>query len=219
MDERWAQVDALLGSLVTEDEALVAARTSEAVSEPGIEVSPLTGQLLHVLAAASGARRVLEFATLGGYSTIWLARAVGPTGRVVSLELDPANAKVARAHLEAAGVSEWVDIWCGPAADVTQRMVDAGVEPFDLVFIDADKANLPTYLERTMALTRPGALVVIDNVVRDGRVLDEATDDPHVRGVQQAMAMIARDPRLEATALQTVGAKGWDGLAIARRVS
>ena len=105
------------------------------------------------------------------------------------------------------------------AALSAASLVDASVEPFDLVFIDADKANLPTYLERTMALTRPGALVVIDNVVRDGRVLDEATDDPHVRGVQQAMAMIARDPRLEATALQTVGAKGWDGLAIARRVS
>lgn len=218
MDGRWTQMDELLGSLVVEDEALVAARTSQDVTRPGIEVSPLTGSLLHLLASVTGTRRVLEFGTLAGYSTIWLARAVGPQGRVVSLELDPDNAKVARHHLTRAGVSAWVDVWCGAAATTTARMIEHGVEPFDMVFIDADKENLPLYVERAVELTRVGALIVIDNVVRDGRVL-HPEGDTSAQGVRDALEAIAANPRVSATAWQTVGAKGWDGLALLRKLS
>ena len=217
MDPRWAQVDALLAPLVVEDAALVAARTSQEVSRPGIEVSAQFGSLLALLTAASGARRVLEFGTLAGYSTIWLARAVGPHGRVVTLELSRDHAAIARKNLQDAGVSAWVDIHCGPAAEVSARMVDAGVAPFDLVFIDADKASLPTYVQRALALTRPGALIVVDNVVRSGRVLDPG-DDPGVRGVVAALEALQEDPRLQVSVIQTVGEKGWDGFAVARRL-
>ena len=143
---------------------------------------------------------------------------MGPSGRVVSIELDRANAAVARGHLEDAGVSAWVDIHCGPAAEVSGRMVAAGVEPFDLVFIDADKQNLPTYVERALELTRPGALIVIDNVVRGGRVLDPG-DDPQVQGVVRALAALQGDDRVQVSITQTVGEKGWDGFALVRRVS
>lgn len=215
---QWAAVDERLAVFAREDAALVAARTSAEVTSPGIEVSRQFGRLLHTLASASGARRVLEFGTLAGYSTIWLARAVGPSGRVVSLELDPGNAAAARANLDNAGVSEWVDIWCGPAADVSARLVAAGVEPFDFVFIDADKASLPTYVERAIELTRPGALIVIDNVVRDGRILDPG-DDANDQGVARALGALQGDERVQVSVTQTVGEKGWDGFAILRRVA
>lgn len=208
-------LDELFAPLAGEDDALAAARTSTAVTRPGIEISPAFGRLLHILASAAGARRVLEFGTLAGYSTIWLARAVGPEGRVVSLELERGNAETARGHFEAAGVSAWVDIMCGPAARTSARLVELGVEPFDFVFIDADKASLPTYLSRAVELTRPGALIVLDNVVRDGRVL--SPDDDDSRGVRAALAMADEDPRLEISAIQTVGKKGWDGFAVLRR--
>ena len=210
-------LDELLIPLSAEDDVLAAARTDTEVTRPGIEVSPSMGRFLHILAKASGARRVLEFGTLAGYSTTWLARAVGPSGRVVSLELERTNAEAARRHLEEAGVSAWVDIMCGPAERTSGRLVELQVEPFDLVFIDADKASLPTYLERAVALTRPGALIVIDNVVRGGRVLHPEDDD--ALGVRRALAVAAQDPRLEMTALQTVGVKGWDGFALLRRIS
>lgn len=217
MEAQWSQVDRFLSSLVTEDDALVAARTSQAVTRPGIEISPSFGQLLRLLAVASGAKRVLEFGTLAGYSTIWLARAVGPSGRVVSLELDRDNAAEARRHLEAAGVSAWVDIFCGPAADVSQRMIDAGLPTFDFVFIDADKQSTPVYLARALELTGPGALIVLDNVVRGGRVV--SSDDSDAVGVREALEMARADGRLEGAALQTVGDKGWDGFAVFRRVA
>ena len=216
--EQWAAVDERLAVFAREDAVLAAARTSTEVSSPGIEVSRQFGRLLHILAVASGARRVLEFGTLAGYSTIRLARAVGPSGRVVSIELDRDNAAVARRHLEDAGVSAWVDIHCGPAAEVSARMVAAGVEPFDLVFIDADEQNLPTYVERALALTRAGALIVIDNVVRGGRVLDPE-GDPQVQGVVHALAALQGDDRVQVSITQTVGEKGWDGFALVRRVS
>ncbi|MDO5533098.1 MAG: O-methyltransferase [Propionibacteriaceae bacterium] len=215
--QEWAAVDERLAVFAREDAALAAARTSTEVASPGIEVSRQFGRLLHTLAVAAGARRVLEFGTLAGYSTIWLARAVGPTGRVCSIEVNRDHAAVARRHLEAAGVSAWVDIHCGPAADVSARMVAAGVEPFDLVFIDADKANLPTYVERALELTRPGALIVVDNVVRGGRILDPG-DDPQVRGVVDALAALQGDDRVQVSITQTVGEKGWDGFALLRRV-
>ena len=215
--EQWAAVDERLAVFAREDAALVAARTSTQVSMPGIEVSRQFGRFLHTLASASGARRVLEFGVLAGFSTIWLARAVGPSGRVVSIELARDNAAVARQHLEDAGVSAWVDIHCGPAAEVSERLVEAGVEPFDFVFVDADKANLPTYVERAIALTRPGALIVIDNVVRGGRILDPG-DDAHVQGVVAALGALQGDDRVQVSVIQTVGEKGWDGFALLRRV-
>ncbi len=216
--EQWAAVDERLAVFAREDAALAAARTSTEVTSPGIEVSRQFGRLLHLLAASAGARRVLEFGTLAGYSTIWLARAVGTSGRVVSIELSRENASVARKHLEDAGVSAWVDIHCGPAADVSARMAAAGVEPFDFVFIDADKASLPVYVERALELTRPGALIVIDNVVRGGRIL-EPGDDPHVQGVVSALGALQGDDRVQVSITQTVGEKGWDGFAVVRKVS
>lgn len=216
--EQWAAVDERLAVFAREDAALAAARTSTEVTSPGIEVSRQFGRLLHLLVASSGARRVLEFGTLAGYSTIWLARAVGPSGRVVSIELDRGNAAVARRHLEDAGVSAWVDIHCGSAADVSARMVAAGGEPFDFVFLDADKAPLRIYVERALALARVGALIVIDNVVRGGRVL-EPGDDPQVRGVVTALGALQSDDRVQVSVLQTVGEKGWDGFAVVRKVA
>ncbi len=216
--EHWVAVDERLAVFAREDAVLAAARTSTEVTRPGIEVSRQMGRMLHILAAATGARRVLELGMLAGYSTIWLARAVGPSGRVVSIELDRDNAAVARRHLEDAGVSAWVDIHCGPAADVTARMVATGVEPFDLVFIDADKANLATYVERALELARPGALVIVDNVVRGGRILDPG-DDEQVRGVVRALGALQGDDRVQVSITQTVGEKGWDGFAVIRKVA
>lgn len=216
--EPWAAVDERLAVFAREDAALTAARTSPEVSAPGIEVSRQMGRFLNLLAAACGARRVLEFGTLAGYATIWLARAVGPGGRVVSIELDRDNAAVARKHLEDAGVSAWVDIHCGPAVDISGRLVEAGVEPFDLVFIDADKANLPTCVERSLELTRPGGLLVIDNVVRGGRILDPG-DDAHVQGVVRALGALQGDDRVQVSVTQTVGEKGWDGFALERKMA
>lgn len=208
-------LDALLIPFADEDDALAAARTEQGVTRPGIEVSPSMGRFLHLLAVASGAQRVLEFGTLAGYSTIWLARAVGSGGRVVSLELARSNAEIARHHLEEAGVSAWVDIVCGPAANSVARLVELEVEPFDFVFIDADKESLPLYLEHSIELTRPGSLILIDNIVRNGRVLEAA--DHASQGVREALDLAAQDPRLEMCALQTVGVKGWDGFALIRR--
>ena len=215
--EQWAAVDERLAVFAREDAALAAARTSTEVTRPGIEVSRQFGRLLHTLVVASGARRVLELGTLAGYSTIWLARAVGPQGRVVSIELDRDNAAIARRHLEDAGVSAWVDIHCGAAIDVAAKLVEAEVEPFDFVFIDADKENMPAYLERSIELTRPGALIVIDNVVRGGRILDPG-DDRATRGVVAALGALQGDDRVQVSITQTVGEKGWDGFAVVRTV-
>lgn len=215
----WRDVDDYFAEmLVPEDAALVAARESGAeTTMPNAEVAPNQGALLGLLARIAGARRVLEFGTLAGYSTIWFARAVGAEGRVVSLELEPDNAAIARTNLDRAGVRDRAEILVGAAADSARRLIETDVEPFDLVFIDADKPSNPTYLEQSLQLTRPGALIVIDNVVRGGAVADPGSTDPRVRGVREVTRMIARSDRLEATALQTVGVKGWDGLILARR--
>lgn len=214
----WRAVDEYFGALVGEDDALVAARESGArTTMPNAEVAANQGALLGLLAQIAGARRVLEFGTLAGYSTIWLARAVGVDGRVVTLELDEGNAEVSRENFDKAGVSDRVTLIVGPAADSAARLVDAGEAPFDVVFIDADKPNNPRYLDLALQLTLPGSVIVIDNVVRDGQVVTAASDDPRVVGVRRVVAAIADDPRLDATAIQTVGLKGWDGLIIARR--
>ncbi|MFP3713932.1 O-methyltransferase [Puerhibacterium sp. TATVAM-FAB25] len=220
MERSWDDVDAYLADLlVPEDDALVAARESaHRTTMPHAAVSPAQGRFLALLTQAAGARRVLEVGTLAGYSTVWLARAVGPGGHVTTLELEQRNAAVARENLERAGVADRVDVVVGPATASAQRLVDDGAEPFDLVFVDADKPSNPRYLRLALELTRPGSLIVVDNVVRAGAVADAASDDPRVVGSRQVLADIAADDRLEATALQTVGGKGWDGFALVRRV-
>lgn len=219
MAERWREVeDYFRATLVDEDAALARARTSSAdTTAPGIEVAPSQGALLALLAGMSGARRVLEFGTLAGYSAIWLARAVGPGGRVVTLELEPQNAAVARSNFAAAGVADRVEVVVGPALESARRLLEEGAEPFDLVFIDADKPSNPQYLEVALELTRSGSVIVVDNVVRGGAVLDAEGDDPNIRGVRAVTDAIAANPELEATAIQTVSSKGWDGIIIARR--
>lgn len=215
----WRQVDDYFSSrLAPEDDALVGARESGAdTTMPNAEVAANQGALLGLITQIAGAERVLEFGTLAGYSTIWFARAVGDQGRVVSLELEGQNADAARSNFARAGVSEVVEVIVGPAARSAQELIDAGAEPFDLVFIDADKPNNPAYLEAALELTRTGAVIIIDNVVRNGAVTDEGSDDSRVIGVQKVTQMIADHSELEASAVQTVGVKGWDGLIVARR--
>jgi predicted O-methyltransferase YrrM len=210
-------VDEYLNALFApHDEALASALgASTEAGLPEIQVSPTQGKLLHLLARLRPARAILEIGTLGGYSTIWMARALPPGGRLVTLEFDPKHAAVARANLERAGVSERVEIRVGPALDLLPNVEAEGLGPFDLVFIDADKENNPGYLEWALRLTRPGSLIVLDNIVRSGGVLDASSADASVRGTRRALDMMATDPRLAATALQSVGQKGWDGLAIA----
>ncbi|MDX1872248.1 O-methyltransferase [Mycolicibacterium sp. 120266] len=206
-------VDALFGELlVTEDDALRAARESTvAESMPAIEVSAQHGRLLQLLAGIRGARRILEIGTLAGYSTICLARGAGPDGRVVSLEFDPRHAAVARRNLERAAVSDRVEVIVGAALDTLPTLSG----PFDFFFIDADKENNSAYVEWAIRLAEPGAVLVVDNVTRMGRVLEPAADDQQARGVRDMLAMMGRHPRLDTAAIQTVGTKGWDGFAIA----
>jgi predicted O-methyltransferase YrrM len=210
-----ADVDAFLTDrLHLEDDDLRAARErADAAGLPDIAVAPAHGALLALLARVAGAQRVLEVGTLGGYSTIWLARAVGPGGRVTSLEIDPHHAEVARACVDAAGVGDRVEIVLGRALDTLPGVGG----PLDLVFVDADKENNAAYVRAALELVRPGAVVVVDNVVRAGRVADPGDDSPAVRGVREVVDLVAQDPRLDAvTALQTVDRKGWDGLLVAR---
>ncbi|WP_402377053.1 O-methyltransferase [Isoptericola rhizosphaerae] len=217
-DDVWTTVDDyLVGELVAEDEALVAARElGRERGLPPIEVAPNQGAFLALVARMAGARRVLELGTLAGYSTIWLARAVGAHGHVTTVELDPRHAEVAQENLARADVGERVEIAVGPALDVLARLTESGTEPYDLVFLDADKANMAAYLELALRLTRSGSVIVGDNVVRRGAVVDPSSDDPSVQGSRAFLHALGNDPRLEATALQTVGSKGWDGFAIAR---
>lgn len=215
----WRAVDDYFAdALAHEDAALVEARESSAATTlPHAEVSANQGALLGVLVQLAGARRVLEFGTLAGYSTIWLARAAGAAGRVITLEREERNAAIARENLVRAGVADRVEVVVGPAAESAQHFIDARVEPFDFVFIDADKPSNPIYLRAALELTRPGAVIVVDNVVRNGAVVDGANDDPGVRGVRDLVADIANNPLLEAAAVQTVGIKGWDGMIVLRR--
>jgi predicted O-methyltransferase YrrM len=213
----WQAVDRyLVDTVIGDDPDLAAALAANAsYGLPGIDVSPPAGKLLYLLARSSGARRVLEIGTLGGYSTIWLARAVGPHGRVVTLEYQPRHAEVARANLDRAGVGERVEIRVGAALDTLPGLVDDESEPFDFVFIDADKENNANYVEWALRLARRGALLVVDNVVRSGAIVGPDTDRPDVRGTREVLQLLGSDPRLDATALQTVGGKGWDGIAVA----
>jgi predicted O-methyltransferase YrrM len=212
-DQLWADVDNYLADLlVGRDDALDRALTdSDAAGLPSIAVAPNQGKLLHILARAIQARDILEIGTLGGYSTIWLARALAPGGRLVTLEADPKHAEVARANLGRAGLAGSVEIRIGPALATLPSL--AG--PFDLVFIDADKENNPEYFGWAVRLTRPGGLIVVDNVIRGGAVIDADNDDSRVQGTRRFHEVLAAEPKVLATAIQTVGSKGHDGLAIA----
>jgi predicted O-methyltransferase YrrM len=213
---QWTEVDRYISDrLVPPDPALEAAlAASEAAGLPPIAVAPNQGKLLHLLARLTGARRILEIGTLGGYSTIWLARALPPDGRLITLESDARHAEVARASIVGAGLAEVVEVRVGRALDTLPGLVAEGGGPFDFVFLDADKANTADYLAWALRLTRLGSLIVADNVVRGGAVADPTTADPDAQGVRRFNALIAADPRLAATAIQTVGAKGWDGFAL-----
>ena len=212
---RWEAVDSyLVDTFVPRDEALAAAlAASEAAGLPEIQVTPTQGRLLEMLARALGARRILEIGTLGGYSTLWMARGLAAGGRLVTLEYEPRHAEVARANFARAGRSSAIDLRVGAALDLLPRLEQEQVGPFDLVFVDADKVNLPEYFTWSVRLSRPGTLIVIDNVIREGEVVDPESPDAAVQGVRRMNERIAAEPRVSATALQTVGGKGYDGLA------
>jgi predicted O-methyltransferase YrrM len=201
--------------LQTEDAELTSAREAgTAAGMPAIEVSAQHGKLLFILATAMGATRVLEIGTLAGYSTIQLARAVGPGGQVVTLEYEPKHAEVARENLARAGVGDRVEVILGAALDTLPTLAGRG-ETYDLIFIDADKENNIAYVEWAIKLAAPGSIIVVDNIARSGRVLDPAADDLQARAVRDMLEMMGANPRLEAAAIQTVGTKGWDGFAVA----
>ena len=213
----WAAVDDyVVASLFEPDpvlDAVLAANHDQGL--PPIDVSPAQGKLLSLFARMKGAKRILEIGTLGGYSTIWMARGLPLDGRIVTLELDPHHASVARSNFERAGVSDRVELRVGPALQSLAALGAENAGPFDLIFIDADKPNNPNYLSWAMRLSRPGTVIVCDNVIRDGAVVNEDGRDAYVEGARAAFSFIGGDKRLDGTAIQTVGAKGYDGFAIA----
>jgi len=217
--ERWNAVDDFVTALVVdEDDALRAAVADSAQAGlPQIAVSPPQGKMLQLLARVHGARTILELGTLAAYSTIWLARALPPDGHLVTLELQPHFAQVARANIERAGLSALVEQRVGPASESLDALREEGAGPFDMVFIDADKARTPEYFTQALELTRPGALFVVDNVVRDGELANQRTDDPGVRGMRRLHKQLAGDERFSATTIQTVGVKGYDGFTLILR--
>jgi len=214
---KWSAVDAyIVEKIATPDFALDAALAANAAAGlPAIDVSPPQGKLLYLLARMARARKILEIGALGGYSTIWLARALPSDGFIVTLEAVPKHAEIARENVRRAGLSGQVRVRLGPALESLPRIAEEGIGPFDLVFIDADKPSNPDYLAWALRLARVGATIVCDNVVREGAIVDRASADPSVQGTRRMFDMIAKEPRLSATAIQTVGAKGWDGFVVA----
>ena len=212
----WGRVDDYIAErLVAEDAVLQASLSAnDAAGLPAIDVSAAQGKFLNLMVSITGARRVLEVGTLGGYSTIWMARALPSDGKLVTLEFSPHHAEVAQSNITRAGLNHIVDIHVGAAAETLPRLAESGAGPFDLVFIDADKPNNVTYLEWAVRLARPGTVIILDNVIRDGQVLEPGNTDPRIIGTRAAFDWIGSHPRLRASALQTVGAKGWDGFAI-----
>lgn len=221
MEELWSQVDEYFaGLLAPQDEALAAVLAANArAGLPAIDVAPVQGKFLSLLVQISGSRRILEIGTLGGYSTICLARAAGEHGKVVTLEADPAHAEVALANLAAAGVLSRVELKVGRALETLPLVQQEAPAPFDFIFIDADKRSNPDYLEWALRLARPGSVIVVDNVVREGRVIDAGSKSDDVIGIRKFLEMLAAEPRLSSTALQTVGIKGHDGFSISLVVS
>jgi predicted O-methyltransferase YrrM len=220
-DPRWDAVDRYATELLVKPvDALTAAlRDADAAGLPAISVSAPQGKFLKLLAQSIGARRILEIGTLAGYSAIWLAQALPPGGRLVTLEVDPKHAAVARANIARAGFADRVEIRQGAALDSLKAMIDGGAAPFDLIFIDADKPSYPLYLPLAVALSHAGTLIIADNIVRKGAVIEPDHTDARVQGVRKFNDLVASDPRLDATLLQTVGVKGYDGFTLARVVS
>jgi len=216
-DPRWTDVDDYIaGHLLGDDPVQDATLAANAAGDlPAIDVSAAQGKMLHLFTRMAGAKRVLEVGTLGGYSTIWLARALPEGGELVTLELEPHHATVARANIAHAGFADRVDVRTGPAVDTLDAMIAAGEAPFDLVFIDADKPSNVAYLNAALALSRPGTTIIVDNVVREGGVLDTSGADERIEGARRLFEAVAAEPRLSATAVQTVGAKKWDGFLLA----
>jgi predicted O-methyltransferase YrrM len=216
-EEVWTAVDEYLAErLIPADPVLTAAHEANVAAElPAIDVSPTQGKLLHLLARLQGAKRILEIGTLGGYSTIWLARALPEDGRLVTLELEEKHAAVAKKNVERAGLSQRVELRLGPAAQSLEALHREGVAAFDFIFIDADKPNNPVYLEWALKLARVGTVLVVDNVIREGAVIDAESTDASVKGTRRLFDLMAANPRLDATALQTVGSKGYDGFVVA----
>lgn len=215
MSEIWTDVDTYLTSMFPDDAVLQAAvGRGRAEGLPDIAVSPMQGRLLYILARSMGARSILEVGTLAGYSAIWLGRALPPDGHMITLEVDSHHADVARANLDSAGLHN-VEVRLGPARDTLRQLVADGAGPFDLIFIDADKVGYPDYLRSSLDLSRPGTLIIADNVVRHGEILDADSTDASNRGIREFNAMLAAEPRLDATVVQVVGVKGHDGLAFA----
>jgi predicted O-methyltransferase YrrM len=216
-DALWAAVDEFLSDrLIAPDEILEQSlRSSEAAGLPPINVAPNQGKLLHLLAKGCRARRILEIGTLGGYSTIWLARALPEDGRLITLEIDALYAQVALANIEHAGLEKIVELRLGPALETLPNLEAEAACPFDLVFVDADKQSTPEYFEWAVRLARPGSIIVVDNVIRDGAIVDANSVDDRVRGVRRFFELLVNDSRVSATAIQTVGSKGYDGFAVA----
>jgi len=215
--EQWAAVDQYLSDLLLPVDPILNSvlEASAAAGLPSINVSPTQGKLLDLMVRMCGAKRILEIGTLGGYSTIWLARALPANGKLITLEAEPKHAKVATANLERAGLSKLVEVRLGPALDTLSNLVERKVPPFDFIFIDADKPGYPDYLEWSLKLSRPGTVIVADNIIRDGAIIDPNHEDPRVQAVRKFNQMLGSNPRLSATALQTVGGKGYDGFAVA----
>ena len=219
--EQWSAVDRYItDKLFAADAALDAAlRASTDAGLPAISVSPPQGKMLHLLALSHGARTILEIGTLGGYSTIWLARALPLSGRIVTLEYEPKHAEVARANFVRAGVADKIELRVGAALETLPLLAAEKRQPFDFIFIDADKENYPGYWEWALKLSRPGTLIIADNVVRKGEVIDPHSTDPRVQAVRRLHDLIAAEPRVSATTIQTVGSKGYDGFTLALVVS
>ena len=215
--EQWAAADQYLSDLLLPVDPILNSvlEASAAAGLPSINVSPTQGKLLNLMARMCGAKRILEIGTLGGYSTIWLARALPADGKLITLEAEPKHAKVATANIDRDGLSNLVEIRLGPALQTLSQLVDQKSPPFDFIFIDADKPGYPDYLEWSLKLSRPGTVIVADNIIRDGGVIDPNHKDPRVQAVRKFNQMLGSNPRLSATALQTVGSKGYDGFAVA----
>ncbi len=215
--ETWTAVDGyLVETLIPSDPIMQEAlKRNTAANLPAIDVAPNQGKLLYLLAKMRGAKRILEIGTLGGYSTIWLARALPEEGTLITLELDPKHAEVATANIAGAGLSSKVEVRLGPALDSLSKLHAEGAKPFDFIFIDADKPGYPAYFDWSMRLSGPGTVIIADNVVREGAIIEAESTDTSVQGVRHFFEKIAAIPNLEATALQTVGTKGYDGFALA----
>jgi len=215
-EEKWAAVDSYITDLlIDQDDALDSTiKESKAAGLPAINVTPSQGKMLQILALMQGAHDILEIGTLAGYSAIWLGRALPADGRLLTLELEPEHARIARANIARAGLEGVVEVRQGPALETLKQLVAERRRAFDLIFIDADKERLPAYFSWALRLSHPGTLIVVDNVVRDGEVIDASSADPDVQGVRRFNSAVASESRVSATEIQTVGSKGYDGFAL-----